>query len=100
MNRHEAIHLQVLGRPPGRYERGGRIAKHPEVRRYYALTHHGRVGQRFRTASEYAVNVLVDEQLQETAPHNFQQHVYEVVQRIQNGNVVLIQVQYVQPPGT
>jgi hypothetical protein len=78
----------------------GELAKHPEVRRYYALTHHGRVGQRFRTASEYAVNVLVDEHLQETAPHKFQQHVYEVVQRIKNGNVVLIQVQYVQPPAT
>src|SRR3974390_602428 len=76
----------------------GELAKHPEVRRYYALTHHGRVGQRFRTASEYAVNVLVDEQLQEAAPHNFQQHVYEVVQRIDNANVVLIRVEYVTPP--
>ena len=65
----------------------GELAKVSEVRRYYALTHHGRVGQRFRTASEYAVNVLVDEQLQETSPHNFQQHVYEVVQRINNGDV-------------
>ena len=78
----------------------GELAKQPEVRRYYALTHHGRVGQRFHTASEYAVNVLVDEHLQETAPHNFQQHTYEVVQRIQNRNVVLIQVEYVQPPAT
>ncbi len=78
-------------------------ANWPRSRRsaaYYALTHHGRVGQRFRTASEYAVNVLVDEQLQETAPHNFQQHVYEVVQRINNGDVILIQVEYVPPPAT
>ncbi len=74
--------------------------KDPEVRRYYALTHHGRVGQRFRTASEYAVNVLVDEQLQETSPHKFQQHVYEVVQRINNGDIILIRVEYVQPPAT
>ena len=43
----------------------GELARQPEVRRYYALTHHGRLGQRFRTASEYAVNVLVDEKLQE-----------------------------------
>ncbi len=75
----------------------GELARQPEVRRYYALTHHGRLGQRFRTASEYAVNVLVDEKLQEEAPHKFQQHVYEVVQRINNGDVVIIEVAYVQP---
>jgi hypothetical protein len=78
----------------------GELAKSPEVRRYYALTHHGRVGQRFRTASEYAVNVLTEEQLQETAPHNFQQHLYEVVERIDNGDVTLIRVEYVHPPAT
>ena len=75
----------------------GELARHAEVRRYYALTHHGRVGQRFRTASEYAVNVLVEEQLQDSVLHKFQQHVYEVVQRIDNGGVILIQVEYVQP---
>ena len=75
----------------------GELARQAEVRRYYALTHHGRLGQRFRMASEYAVNVLVDEKLQRTAPHKFQQHVYEVVQRINNGDVVIIEVAYVQP---
>jgi hypothetical protein len=75
----------------------GELSKHAEVRRYYALTHHGRVGQRFRTASEYAVNLLIDEHLQETTPHNFQQHVYEVVERIDNAGVVLIRVEYVPP---
>jgi hypothetical protein len=78
----------------------GELARHAEVRRYYALTHHGRIGQRFRTASEYAVNVLVDEHGEETPPHSFQQHVYEVVQRIDNRGVVLIQVEYVPPPAT
>lgn len=77
----------------------GELTKHADVRRYYALTHHGRVGQRFRTASEYAVNVLVEEQLQDEAPHKFQQHVYEVVQRIDNAGVVLIRVEYVPPQG-
>ncbi len=84
-------------------------AKDPEVRRYYVLTHHGRVGQRFRTASDYAVNQLVeildepievldepaDEVLDEPAPHHFQQHVYEVVDRIVNREVVLIMIDYV-----
>ncbi len=76
----------------------GELKKHTEVRRYYALTHHGRVGQRFRTASEYAVNLLIDEHTAEGTPHNFQQHVYEVVERIDNAGVVLIRVEYVPPP--
>jgi hypothetical protein len=77
----------------------GKPGQHPEVRRYDALTHHGRLGQRFHTASEYAVNVLVKEQLQEPAPHGFQQHVYEVIDHIDNGDVVLILVAYVRIPG-
>ena len=44
------------------------------------------------------MNVLADEQLQDEAPHKFQQHVYEVVQRIDNAGVVLIRVEYVPPP--
>lgn len=77
---------------------GGEPGKHPDVRRYYALTHHGRVGQRFRMASEYAVNVLVAEQLHETTPHQFQQHVYEVTDRIVNRHVILVRIDYVQQP--
>ena len=83
----------------------GERAKNPDVRRYYALTHHGRVGQRFRMASEYAVNMLIDEQIdeqieEEAPPHHFQQHVYEVVDRIDNGKVVLVRVEYIQPPAS
>lgn len=69
--------------------------KDPDVRRYYALTHHGRVGQRFRTASEYAVNLLAGELSSESVRYRIQQHVYEVADRIDNGNVLFIRVVYV-----
>jgi hypothetical protein len=79
---------------------GKRVAGEPrqqkEVRRYYALTHHGHVGQRFRTASDYAIDLLAKEQLKEEKPHHFQEHVYEVVDRIDNGDVLLVLVQYVE----
>ncbi len=79
----------------------GELAKSSEVRRYYALTHHGRVGQRFRMASEYAVNRLIDEVVEEiieeeTPSHQFQQHVYEVVDCIDNRKVLLVRIEYVQ----
>jgi hypothetical protein len=73
----------------------GSAAKDPEVRRYYVLTHHGRIGQRFRTASDYAVNLLIDEPLEESEQLHFQQHVYEVVDRIVNRKVVLVMIDYV-----
>jgi len=73
----------------------GEPGKETEVRRYYALTHHGRVGQWFRTASDYAIGILAREQLKREQSHRFQQHIYEVVDRIDNGDVLLVLVEYV-----
>jgi hypothetical protein len=70
-----------------------------DVQRYYRLTNHGRVGQRFRTASDYAIETLTREGLQEQQPHHFQPHVYEVVDRIDNGTVLMVLIQYVEPNG-
>jgi hypothetical protein len=73
----------------------GKPEEEGEAREYYTLTYHGRLGQRFRVASEYAVNILANEQLQEDDPHHFQQHVYEVVERIRNRHVLLVRAEYV-----
>jgi hypothetical protein len=73
----------------------GEPGKPGEAEKYYALSYHGRVGQRFRTASDYAVKTLLEERLQVDRPHRFQQHVYEVIDRIDNGDVVLVQTRYV-----
>lgn len=75
---------------------GGKPGQQKEARRFYALTHHGHIGQRFRTASDYAIDILAREQLKEEKPHYFQKHVYEVVDRINNGDVLLVLVQYVE----
>ena len=73
----------------------GRPQEEGEARAYYTLTCHGRRGQRFRVASEYAVNILANERLKEEKPHHFQQHVYEVVERIRNPHVILVRAEYV-----
>jgi hypothetical protein len=75
----------------------GESGKEKEARRYYTLTHHGRVGQRFHTASDYAIELLTQERLQEEKPHHFQQYVYEVVDRFDNGDVLIVLIQYVEP---
>ena len=61
-----------------------------EAHRYYALTYHGRVGQQFHLASDYAVDILTSGQLKEEASPRFQQHTYQVTDRIKNGDIVLI----------
>ena len=66
-----------------------------EAERYYALSHHGRVGQRFRAASEYAIKTLLKEGLDPDHPHLFQPHYYKVTDRIDNGDVLLVRTEYV-----
>jgi hypothetical protein len=51
---------------------------------------HGRTGQRFHTASDYAIELLAEEQLREEKPHHFQQYTYEVVDRFDNGDVLIV----------
>ena len=74
----------------------GESEKDKEARRYDAITHHGRIGQRFHTASDYAVALLTKGQLREEKPHHFQQYVYEVVDRFDNGDVLIVLVQSVE----
>jgi hypothetical protein len=77
----------------------GERGREKEVYRYYQLTDHGRIGQRFRTASDYAIEKLTREGLQQQQPHHFQPHVYEVVDRIDNGDVLMVLIQYIEPAG-
>ncbi|MCO6454273.1 MAG: hypothetical protein J5I93_03065 [Pirellulaceae bacterium] len=76
----------------------GRQGEQDEADRYYALTHHGKVGQRFRIASDYAVEVLAREQLKVETPHHFQAHYYRVTGRLEDADEVLVRAEYVEPP--
>jgi hypothetical protein len=73
----------------------GRQGRQDEADRYYTLTHHGRIGQRLKTASQYAIDTLAEEEAQQQTPHHFQQHVYQVVDRIEDQEKVFVRVQYV-----
>jgi hypothetical protein len=77
----------------------GESGQQDEADRYYALTNHGRVGQRFRTASEYAIDTLLKEDLKEQGPHHFQDHIYEVTDRHEDAEKVFVRADYVREPG-
>ena len=72
----------------------GELGRDDEAQCYYTLSYHGRVGQRFHTASEYAVEVLSRGLCDEESLPRFHPHTYEVTDRIQNGNIVLIRSEY------
>lgn len=76
----------------------GEPGKQDEADRYYALTGRGRVGQRFKVASPYAVDTLAKEQLQEERPHHFQEHVYEVVDSHEDQEKIFVRAEYLQAP--
>ena len=57
----------------------GESGEQDEADRYFALTNHGQIGQRFRIASQYALDTLATEQMKKERPHRFQEHVYQVM---------------------
>lgn len=77
----------------------GQSGQQDEADRYYTLTNHGRIGQRFRTASQLAIDMLADEELKEESPHHFQEHIYQVTDRLQDAEKIFIRAEYV-PTGT
>jgi hypothetical protein len=93
------IIFKFLGGPKDGETLFGRMGGQGQADRYYMLTNHGRLGQRFRTASEYAVETLAREQLAEEQPHGFQQHVYEIADCFEDEEKVFIRAQYVQSAG-
>lgn len=74
----------------------GQPGRQDEADRYYALTHHGRVGQRFRIASQYAIDTLAEEQLKTDRPHHFQEHVYQVVEHLEDEDKIIVRAEYVR----
>jgi hypothetical protein len=79
---------------------GKRVVGNPdeddEAEKYFALSYHGRLGQVFRIASDYAVETLARERLKVQRPHGFQSHRYEIALRHQRGDVIMLLARYVR----
>ena len=89
------IIIEFIGGPMDGQTVAGRSGQQDEADRYYALTHHGRIGQRFRIASTLAIETLSREELRDEAPHHFQPHSYKVTDRVESEGELLIRVEYV-----
>jgi len=73
----------------------GRTGEQDEADRYYVLSHHGRLGQRFKVASSYAVGLLSEPREDSAAPRRVQQHHYRVTDRLEGEQEVLVRAEYV-----
>ena len=89
------ITFKFVGGPHDGKTLEGSLGDGSDAERYYLFTNHSRVGQRFKVASDYAVDTLAEERLQGGEPHKFQRHYYVVVDRIENDDLVLVRAEYV-----
>jgi putative transcriptional regulator len=78
---HEAmldVTFEFVGGPNDGQIVRGKLGEQSDAHRYYLFSHHGRVGQAFKVASEYAIDALATGAAQEPKLDRFQQHYYVV----------------------
>lgn len=88
------IHFEFVGGPNDGKVLEGRLGEPSDAERQYLFSHHGRVGQRLKVASPYAVETLASEGLKEDQPHHFQPHYYVVTDRLEEEQEVWIRAEY------
>jgi len=72
----------------------GVVGTASDAERYFLLSSWGKVGQRFRVGSEFAVDTLAEEKLKNERQHNFQGHVYVVADRFEDDVEVCVRAKY------
>jgi len=90
------ITFEFLGGPNDGVSLEGSLGDASDAERYYLLTNHGSVAQRFKVASEYAVETLAQETLEDEMQHSFPPHHYVVTDRLEENNEVLVRAAYVE----
>lgn len=89
------IIFEFVGGPNDGKVLEGMLGEPSEAERYYLFSNRGAVGQRFKVASQYAVDTLASEELKVEKRHGFQRHYYIVTDRLEEGEEVLVRAQYV-----
>lgn len=88
------IIFEFVGGPSDGKSVQGSLGDGGDAERYYLFTHRGSVGQRFKVASDYAVETLAHEELKIEEPHHFQRHYYVVAERLEDGDEVWVRAVY------
>lgn len=73
----------------------GKLGEPSDAERHYLFSNHGRLGQKFAVASDYAVEVLANGPLQEESPLQCQRHHYVVTERLEDEETVWVRAEYV-----
>ena len=68
-----------------------------DTQRYYLFSNHGQIGQRFKVASDLAVETLAHEHRRLGKRHHFQRHYYVVSDRIEDDHEVWVRAEYLPP---
>lgn len=74
----------------------GALGESSDAERYFLFTNHGTVGNRFKVASEYAVEMLASEELKDQTDHHFQPHFYVVADRLEDSDEVIVRAEYLE----
>ena len=92
------ITFQFVGGPFDGETLVGDLGDGGDAERFYLLTNRGAIGQRFKVASDYAVDTLAKEQLKSEERHYFQPHFYVVTECGEDeSGEVLVRAEYFRP---
>jgi hypothetical protein len=75
----------------------GTIGEASDAERFFLFSNWGSIGQRFKVASEYAVETLASKGLQAESGLRFQRHFYMVTDRLEDDGEVWVRAQYCTP---
>ena len=86
------ILFEFVGGPNDGKVEEGKLGEPSDAKRHYILSQHGRIGQRFPIASDFAVKALSGEA--SGVEHPVQRHYYIVTERLEDGEVVWVRAEY------
>lgn len=88
------ITFEFVGGPHDGKILEGVVGEGSDAERYFLCSNWGRIGQRFKVASDYVVATLSKERLQDDRRHYFQRHLYVVTDRLEDKNEVWVRAEY------
>lgn len=92
------ILFEFVGGPKDGNLAQGVLGEGGDAERHYLFSNRGRIGQKFKVASEYTVETLASEGLEIDQPHHFQIHYYVVTDRVEDEDEVWVRAEYLPRP--
>ena len=89
------ILFEFIGGPNDGEVLQGMLGDASDADRHYLFTNHGTVGQRFKVASQYAVDALAEPSPHDETPYRFQRHYYVVTGCLEGKSEVWVRSEYV-----